>query len=242
MIMKPIIGITPSLQPKEKQCYLWDAYVNAIVRSGGIPLIIPCVSDRELLQYYAKMVDGLLLSGGTDIEPIQYGEETLDGFEIEWPMTPVRDVNEIGLIHAMETLDKPILGICRGHQMINVAFGGTLYQDLNVQLSREPMLRHFQASPWPHPTQKINLQSDSKLAAILGDTTISVNTLHHQAVRNPGDGIVISGRALDHVVEAIERPQNRFIIGVQWHPELMSQEDHSWLRLFSALVKESSRK
>lgn len=239
--MKPIIGITPSLQPEEKQCYLWDAYSNAIVRTGGIPVILPCVSDKESLQCYAEMIDGLLLSGGTDIEPVQYGEETLDGFEIEWPMTPARDIYEIQLIQAMEALDKPILGICRGHQMINVAFGGTLYQDLNVQLPRKPMLRHFQASPWPHPTQKIFLQANSMLANILGDTIINVNTLHHQAVKSLGEGIVISGHALDYVVEAIERPQNRFIVGVQWHPELLSIENDSWLRLFSALVKNSSR-
>jgi len=240
--MKPIIGITPSLQPDEKQCYLWDAYVNGIVRAGGIPLILPCVSDDESLHRYAKLIDGLLLSGGTDIEPIQYGEETLDGFEIEWPMTPARDVYESKLIHAVATLNKPILGICRGHQMLNVAFGGTLYQDLNVQLPREPKLRHFQASPWSAPSHKAQLLPDSQLAGIMGATTLSVNTLHHQAVKEPGDGIVISSRALDGVAESLERPQNRFIVGVQWHPELMATEDASWLRLFAALVDESAQK
>jgi len=124
--MKPIIGITPSLQPDEKQCYLWDAYVNGIVRAGGIPLILPCVSDPESLQRYAEIIDGLLLSGGADIEPIQYGDESLDGFEIESPMTPARDVFEVELIRALEVVNKPILGICRGHQMLNVAFGGEL--------------------------------------------------------------------------------------------------------------------
>ena len=238
--MKPIIGITPSLQPNEKQCYLWDAYVDGIVRGGGIPLILPCVCDPESLQRYAEMIDGLLLSGGADIEPIRYGEESLDGFEIESPMTPARDVFEVELIRALEVVNKPILGICRGHQMLNVAFGGTLYQDLNVQLPREPKLRHFQASPWPTASHKVQLLPNSKLAKIMGATTLSVNTLHHQAVKEPGDGIVITGRALDGVAESLERPQNRFIVGVQWHPELMVIEDALWLRLFAALVNESA--
>jgi len=238
--MKPIIGITPSLQPDEKQCYLWDAYVNGIVRAGGVPLILPCISDAESLQRYAEMIDGLLLSGGDDIEPIRYGEESLDGFEIESPTTPARDIFEIELIRALEVVNKPILGICRGHQMLNVAFGGTLYQDLNVQLPREPKLRHFQASPWPTASHKVQLLPNSKLTEIMGAAALNVNTLHHQAVKEPGDGIVITGRTRDDVVESIERPQNKFIVGVQWHPELMATEDALWFRLFTALVNASS--
>ncbi|MHC1759509.1 MAG: gamma-glutamyl-gamma-aminobutyrate hydrolase family protein [Negativicutes bacterium] len=240
--MKPVIGITPSLQPDERQCYLWDAYVDGIVRAGGIPLILPCISDPESVQRYVEMIDGLLLSGGTDIEPIQYGEESLDGFEIEWPMTPARDVYEIELIRAVEIENKPILGICRGHQLLNVAFGGTLYQDLNVQLPREPKLRHFQASPWPAPSHRVQLLPDSKLAEIMGATMLLVNTLHHQAVKEPGNGITISGRTLDGVAESLERPQNRFVVGVQWHPELMATEDPFWIRIFSALIEASSHK
>lgn len=238
--MKPLIGITPSLQTEEKQYCLWEAYINAIAQTGGVPLILPCVMDSDLLQRYTAMIDGLLLSGGTDIEPSHYDEESLDGFAVEWPMTPARDVYEIALTQAVAALDKPILGICRGHQIINVAFGGSLYQDINSQLPREPKLRHFQATPWPHPAHKVQLNADSKLAKLLENTTINVNTLHHQSVKTPGSGIVISGRAFDQVVEAIERPQNRFIVGVQWHPELMSIQDPAWLRLFAALVKESA--
>lgn len=238
--MKPIIGITPTLDHAEKQSLLWDAYVNGILRAGGIPLILPCTTEPDVLQRYLNLVDGLLLSGGHDIEPFHYGEESLDDFVIESPTTPARDDFEIALVQAAAILDKPILGICRGHQLLNVAFGGSLYQDLNTQLPREPKLRHFQSSPWQMPSHRIQLLPGSKLTSILCDTTVKVNTLHHQAVRNPGNGIVVTGWALDGVAESLERPQNRFIIGVQWHPELMAAEDPFWLRIFSALIEASS--
>lgn len=238
--MKPWIGITPTLNPTEKQCQLWDAYIKGVVRAGGIPLILPCTEDPALVQRYVELVDGLLISGGHDIEPRQYGEESLDGFEIEWPMTPERDLFEIALIRSAVQLDKPMLGICRGHQILNVAFGGSLFQDIDLLYPREPRLRHFQSSPWPDPCHHVNLAPDSKLAAIMNDTVLQVNSLHHQAVKEPGEGIVITGRSRDGVAESLERPQNRFVVGVQWHPELMASANENWLRLFSALVTAAS--
>lgn len=236
--MKPVIGITPNLQPQGElsQSTLWDAYPECIVRAGGVPLILPCTADPETRRRQAELLDGLLLSGGSDVDPAGYGEEALDGFPVEDPVTPARDAYETALIQMMTAADKPVLGICRGHQILNVAFGGSLYQDLDMQLLRQPRLRHFQQLPWPDPAHRVDLEPNSLLASVMGDTVLAVNSLHHQAVREPGNGIRITGRSRDGVVESLERPQNRFCLGVQWHPELMVPNNPAWLRLFAALV------
>lgn len=246
--MQPLIGISCSQNLTDRSLVIWEAYIRAVRTAGGLPVILPILEDREAVGQYAEMLDGLLLSGGVDIDTQHYGEETLAGYTRQWPITPERDTFEISLTQVMLELDKPILGICRGAQLINVAAGGSLYQDLGFQSSNSDRvsdsvsnhvsdrLCHFQEAPWWYPTHKVELVPDTKLAQILPQRPVLVNSLHHQAVRNLALGFLVNARAADGTIEGIESVRHTFAVGVQWHPELMLEKDETWLRLFAGFV------
>jgi len=234
--MRPVIGISCSQNKADKSFYLWEAYVRAINYAKGIPVILPVIEEHGLIEQYVKMLDGLLLSGGVDIDSVNYGEEPLTGFTRGWPITPERDQFEIALTRAFMQADKPVLGICRGHQLINVAAGGSLYQDVSFQESALKLC-HFQEAPWSHPTHKVELVTGTKLYDMYNQSSIRVNSMHHQVVKHIAPGYAANATAADNIIEGIESTRNKFIVGVQWHPELLLEKDNNWIKLFSSFVE-----
>jgi putative glutamine amidotransferase len=204
-----------------------------VERAGGVPVLIPLYEDLSLLDTLLPRLDGLLLSGGADVEPKRYGEEP-------HPLVdePDKILDEIELSLAAWAVqeDIPTLGVCRGMQILNVALGGTLYQDISefcpgsLPHSRRERPRDFLA-------HSVEVQPGSRMEAVLGTRTLMVNSLHHQAVNKPGQGVVISGRAEDGVAELLELPGSRFVLAVQYHPEEIYMKDATSARLFKAFVQ-----
>lgn len=229
--MKPIIGITPDLEKDDKH-FLRNDYMQAIIRAGGLPFIIPIGHGADIAQV-VDLLDGLLLTGGKDINPILFNEEPHTHLG---EVSPSRDLFELELARQMLVADKPILGICRGLQLLNVAVGGTLYQDLHRQ-NEGPMLQHLQKSPNTHPSHFVQLAKGSLLAGIADSERIQVNSFHHQALRDVPSMFKISGRASDGVIEAVESKEKDFVLGVQWHPELLATKgDAISLQIFDRFV------
>ena len=235
MTRKPVIGITPSPADADYDQSIFNMdYAAAIEAAGGIPVILP-LQYADLFELLSAVDGVVLIGGGGDVGPHRYGDEALH------PTTMAiherRDELEISLVHAAAARDIPFLAICRGSQILNVALGGTMHQDIRDQHSDE--IEHAQGKlgiDFSQPSHVVMLEPDSLLARIYGRTEIMANSDHHQASKEAGPEIRVIGRALDGVVEAVERPASGFMIGMQWHPELMFIEHPEHLRPFSALV------
>lgn len=210
MQMKPIIGITPDYDPRERRYKIHEDYIRAVKTVGGYPVLL---FPEEGLPYLA---DGILLSGGGDIDPLLFGEEPL---QESGEISPLRDSYELALCREALAQNIPLLGICRGMQVMNIAAGGSIYQDIQVQTTSD--LKHSQQAPRHYGTHSIQLQPDTMLAQLFGTLTATVNSFHHQAVARLGTGFVASAVSRDGLAEAIEHTENSFACGVQWHPEAM---------------------
>jgi len=227
--MKPLIGISAGLK-ENTVLSLHKINYEKISENGGLPIVLPNVIDNELLQAFAEKLDGLLLTGGGDIDPILFGEEPHKDLG---EVSPMRDHFEINLTEEMLDLDKPVLGICRGSQVLSVATGGTIYQDIYAQ-KRGGILQHKQKAPREHASHFVQIAEDSLLYAIVKTNQLKVNTFHHQAIKDVGKNIQISSRANDGVIEAIESNKNAFALGVQWHPEFLN--DAASQSIFKAFI------
>lgn len=203
--------------------------VAGVIKHGGIPILIP-TRNPELMAQYVDVIDGLLLPGGPDVAPKFYGEEPVPNLG---DTDAFLDASEIELVKLAVAKRKPIFGICRGVQVLNVALGGTLYQDLYSQRNR-PTLQHYQKAPMPQGTHTISVTPDSYLAKIIGhDDTTLVNSHHHEAVKAVSSQLNISALAKDGVIEGVESKDDDLIIGVQWHPEAMFRTDEKQDALFA---------
>jgi len=180
---------------------------------------------------YLGGLDGLLLSGGEDVDPARFGEEPLPDLG---KVSPERDAIELALARRAIEKDVPIFAICRGLQVLNVAVGGSLYQDIGSQVGGA--LQHRQTAPRWHPAHTVSVARETRLMDIVGQSRVAVNTVHHQAARELGTGMVIAARAPDGIIEAIECSDARFVIGVQWHPENMVATSPIMAALFRAFV------
>ena len=237
--MRPLIGITTASIRDRDWCPPFaghrQTYVDAIVAAGGAPFLIPQISDETVLRQLYQTLDGLLLTGGGDIAPAQYGEEA--GPHIGM-VDPVRDAVELPLMRWALADHKPVLGICRGVQMINVALGGSLHQD--IPTSFDTNLVHdlsFKQENWAYMAHDIRLAPDSKLARLLGSTAFPINSLHHQSIKEVAPGLRPVGWAPDGVIEALEGTNGQFIVGVQCHPEaLQGEADPRWQQMFREFV------
>lgn len=214
--MKPIIGVTTSLQD-ENLITLSHDNVDSIVKAGGVPVILPNLVDSEHIERVANSIDGLLVTGGGDIDPTLFGEEPHPNLG---SITPTRDEFEIAIIKKMMEQDKPVLAICRGCQILNIAAGGDMYQDIYNQTDK-PLLQHTQKAPRHHGSHFVDVKEGSLLYQITQSNRLKVNSFHHQAVRHVAQGFQESGTASDGIIEALESVEHSFIIGVQWHPECM---------------------
>jgi len=206
-------------------------YAAAVEAAGGIPVILPVLAPEKAPEVLEHL-QGLLLSGGVDLDPSHYGEDPLPGLG---KVTPERDAFELALARRALAAGVPVLGICRGVQVLNVAAGGTLFQDLGSQL--EKVLKHRQEAPRWHESHAVRLDPSSRMAAILGVTEARVNSFHHQAVRVVAPGLRAVAWAPDGVIEAVESVDGGFALGVQWHPEEMWDRYPLHLKPFSALVE-----
>jgi putative glutamine amidotransferase len=205
--------------------------------AGGLPVILPMTQEKLVLEGIYQLLDGLLLPGGQDINPQLYGEEPHRMLET---VDPLRDITEMYLTQRALADDMPIFAVCRGAQVLNVAAGGTLYQDIHSQLSAD-CLRHFQDYSVEWPSHGIQVGAGTRLREIIGEEKVLVNSYHHQAVKDLAPGFVITARASDGVVEGIESSHHTYVVGVQWHPELLFQERDFNLALFRSHVEAAGR-
>jgi putative glutamine amidotransferase len=242
-VSAPLIGITGfrSLPygPLARFTFnLNESYIRAVQAAGGLPVIISAVLKEDELHELFRRLDGLLFSGGGDIDPSIFGQARHPATR---GVSEERDRAESALIRWALAEDKPMLAICRGIQVMNVATGGTLVQDIPAQISDAAAHSFSDDTPRDHIAHKVAVEADSHLAHILGKITVATNSWHHQSCQAPGQGIVYTAWAPDGVVEGAEAPGHRFAIGVQWHPEEMFHTRTDMLALFRALVEASEK-
>lgn len=208
-------------------------YVRAVERAGALPVLLPpLASGGEAASAFLRLVDGLLLAGGGDVDPQYFEEEPVAQLG---QVDPERDLLELALAREALAERVPVLGICRGIQVLNVAAGGSLYQDIPSQV--RGAFQHYQRAPRWHGTHTVHLEPGSQVARILGVEELRVNSFHHQSVKMVAPGFRVSAKSRDTVVEAIESKAHPFALGVQWHPEGMIDRQPAALRLFRALVE-----
>ena len=235
--LKPLIALTASLDDSGKSYHIYRTYMESVARAGGIPVMLGMTQEKEDIRRLISAFDGFLFVGGEDVMPAYYGQETMLSCG---EVLPMRDEAEIALYRAVIETDKPIFGICRGIQLMNVAAGGTLYQDIPSQVKAEVPLQHSQCTPSHIATQKITVVPNTLLSDILGGKgTIFMNSHHHQAVRDIAPGYRRCAFTSDGVTEGIYMPEKRFVLGVQWHPERLSAEFEDAAALFRAFVAAS---
>lgn len=209
------------------------AYATALLSAGGVPFMVPCLEDEEAVETLLGKADGLLITGGADVSPDEFGQEPRPQLG---SVEPLRDrLDEIAVRYALAHLDLPVLGICRGIQSLAAFAGGTLIQDLPSQVPEA--IQHTQKAPGWHGSHEITIESGSLLAQATGRTKAMVNSYHHQAVADLPEGFVVTARTSDGVVEAMERLESRFCLGVQFHPELMAARHPFLAALFQRFVQ-----
>jgi putative glutamine amidotransferase len=238
--MKPLIGISCGTFHDRAWCPPSyghrQTYVDAILGAGGAPLLIPPVVDETTLRVLYERLDGILLAGGGDIAPSSYGDQPHEKLGL---VDIARDESELPIARWAVAEGKPLLGICRGVQVLNVALGGTLYQDIPSQISHS--LSHtlsYEREDWTYMAHDISIAPGSRLAQVMGVEMMTINSLHHQSVRDLAPGLRVVAWAPDGIVEAVEGQGDSFVLGVQCHPEaLQATADPRWQGLFRAFVE-----
>lgn len=234
---QPLVGITMRLSAAH-DFYLRREYAEAIERFGGAPIYLPLLARREYANRVLETVDAILLPGSdSDVDPLLYDEEPLPRCGA---VQPARDRTDLLFIERAEEMKIPILGICYGMQILNVARGGSLLQDIETE--HPNALAHQQGAPRERLSQRIRIEEDSFLRGLTNDSSALINTHHHQAVKKIGENLKIAARASDGIVEAVEdaRP-GVFAVGVQWHPELCWRDDIFSQNLFAAFIAAASQ-
>ncbi|MCF8566364.1 gamma-glutamyl-gamma-aminobutyrate hydrolase family protein [Alicyclobacillus tolerans] len=239
--MKPLIGITGNRHsfstklpgPALIGVNLSDDYGQGVEMAGGLPVAIPFLADMNTADELAERIDGLLLAGGEDVSPLLYGEEPRKGLG---DVIPERDELEFALIQAMRKRHKPILGICRGIQVLNVAYGGTLYQDLVREWKGTVV--HSQRARRSHLSHSVQIDPESRLFHLLGENEkVTCNSFHHQAIKDLGRSLAAVAWDDEGLIEAVEAKGEDFVVGVQWHPENLWRPYPVFLGLFRGLVQ-----
>jgi putative glutamine amidotransferase len=227
---RPRIGLTLDADEGRGRYELRASYVNAVLAAGGLPILLPHAPQAAAA--YLALLDGLVVTGGAfDVPPELYGEPRRKECG---PLKPERTAFEKDLLEAALAARLPVLGVCGGMQLLNVVRGGTLYQDLSADAG---LVGHEQPAPKDVPSHVAALVPGTQLAALVGGDPLDVNSTHHQAVKVPGAGVLVSARAPDGVVEAIELPDLPFAMGVQWHPEAVVRHVPRHAAIYRGLVE-----
>jgi putative glutamine amidotransferase len=235
MSRKPIIGITMRLELETDRFYLGRDYSEALESLGAIPYHISLIPNESYLSEVLKTVDGVLLPGSdTDVDPLIWGEEPRPNLK---RIISEKENTDLMILNEIEKLKKPLLGICFGMQILNVSRGGTLFQDIESEI--ENCVKHEQGRPLARNSHTISFKDKGKLSRLItnGLNEIKVNSHHHQAVKNVGENLRATAWAKDGVVECIEDTRDdRFVLGVQWHPELSWKSDEVSRRIFENFI------
>ena len=236
IFVKPLIGLTPSVSDNHKQAVLNRDYADAVLRGGALPVILPLTEDEEALEACFERMDGFVFTGGADLQPSLYGQETLP---LCGKTEPLRDAMEMLLLRRCIREGKPFLAICRGFELFNAALGGTLYQDIAAQ--RPDSLFHPCYDTPADQVHGVRILPGTRLYDIAGMGGIRVNSRHHQGACDIGKGLTVSAVAEDGLVEGLELPGHPFAVAVQWHPETLSSYAPEAQRLFDALIAATMR-
>jgi putative glutamine amidotransferase len=248
MTRRPIIGIpTQTLHSIEgipealpESWVMNQRYSRVVAGTGGVPVMIPLLEDEGSLRALYDLTDGLLIPGGVDLDPATYGESPLPTCG---RLDPARDRVELQFARWAIAEGKPLFGLCRGLQIVNVALGGTLYQDIATQRGDAIKHDYFPTAGFArdHVAHPVAVTAGSRLDALVGAASIGVNSMHHQAVKDLAPGLVTTAVAPDGVVEALESSGEQFVLGVQWHPESLTDRDPRMHRLLSGFVQAAAR-
>lgn len=219
---KPIIGITSAYEIEDglrnyHRTTVSIDYTKSIIAGGGIPVILPITSDLDVIKEQLELLDGLLLAGGADINPSYYGQDFKENMGV---ISPERDEGEFLILKEFYKTNKPILGICRGHQLINVFLGGTLFQDLKY--TGKDVLKHRQDFYPELAVHKVKITDRDNMLAKLYGVEVPTNSFHHQSVDKLGKGLTTIATTDDGIVEAFQMKSRDFLYGLQWHPEMMT--------------------
>ncbi len=228
---KPVIAITALFDSKKDSYWMLPGYMKGVETAGGIPIMLPLTTDADIIHTIAERCDGFLFTGGQDISPTRYGEKPIPECG---EICTQRDEMEQILLNKVLRLDKPILGICRGIQFLNAALGGTLYQDLPTEFLST--LEHHQSPPYDVPIHHVQLVAETPLQKLLCCETLSVNSYHHQAVKELSAQLIPMAYAEDGIVEAVYMPDKHFVWAVQWHPEFSFASDENSRKIFKVFV------
>jgi putative glutamine amidotransferase len=227
-----------SVDAAPERSHLNATYVRAVQQGGGVPVLLPPHLGEGALAALCERMDGLLLTGGGDLDPARFGQER---HPTVYDVAPLRDDLELELTRRALEEDRPVLAICRGIQVLNVALGGTLVQDLPSE--RPGPIVHSQTAPRHEPTHPVKVQGEgSRLGEVLGAPEVQVNSMHHQAIDRLGGGLREVAWAPDGVIEGVEMPGPGFVLGVQWHPEELVGHDPAARSLFAAVVEAARRR
>ena len=231
---RPLIGVTAGLTDSEEYLTIYRRCMDALEAVGALPVLLPITDNARTLTALVDRLDGFVFSGGVDVDPLRFGQ---------WQraecgaISPLRDAHELALARLLiDRGDKPVLGICRGFQVLNIALGGDVYQDLLTDRGGDTM-NHRQKQPETYVSHAVTLAPGSMLRDISGTEELMVNSLHHQAVNRLGKGFAQTAAAPDGVIEGAELAGHPFFIGVQWHPERLWWTDEKHLALFRALAR-----
>lgn len=236
---KTIIGILPLFDSEKDSIWMLPGYQKGLEKAGAQVLIFPYTNDLDEILTVSALCDGYLFTGGQDVDPNLYNEKK-QPFCGE--ISPVLDTLTKIVFEDAKFSDKSVLGICRGCQILNVLFGGTLYQDLNTQYSSEngTHIEHHQNKPYDSTSHKVTLNQDSYLHKLLKKDVLDVNSIHHQGIKDLGMGLSVNAVSEDGIVEAIKANDYNFMLGVQWHPEYNFFRNEDSMSILKAFVKETS--
>ena len=230
----PMIGITAGFEENEQRESIHVDYINAILATGAVPVILPITDSDDAISAILDTFDGFILSGGCDVDPLLYGHQQKSCCGA---ISPLRDRMEIKLVRKLSSRrDKPLLGICRGIQVMNVALGGDLYQDLSVE-SHGETIAHRQGQPACYPSHQVIVTMSSPLDVAVHADNLMVNSLHHQAIHKLAAELTSCGVAPDGIIEAVALEGHPFFLGVQWHPEKMWRTDDVSRLLFQSFFE-----
>ncbi|MCR5100454.1 MAG: gamma-glutamyl-gamma-aminobutyrate hydrolase family protein [Butyrivibrio sp.] len=228
--MKPIVGVMPLWDEEKESLWMLPGYMKGIEEVGAVPVMLPLTKDVKILEQLANCCDGFLFTGGQDVDPELYNEDALECVE----SCSKRDAMETIMLQIAIEYDKPVLGICRGIQFINVSLGGTLYQDIPTQFKTS--VEHHQTPPYDIPVHEVEVLENTPLEKCLKVKKLSVNSYHHQAVKDISPELTAMAISSDGLVEAVYRKESRFLWAVQWHPEFSFETDKMSKKIFQAFV------